>query len=112
MKDDYEAEAENTNQGYIVGLDSGPFDNEGNGDSFERCVVGRITPKGESFWVEVYGILHGKKSEKPVVAELMFRMENHIGIGVTVAAVRRASKSSSQKRWIVKWSRARFTHRR
>ena len=58
--------------GDIVGLDFDPFVNSQDPD--ERYVVGKITVKGDSYWVEVHSIRSGKKREKPVVvAELMLK---------------------------------------
>ncbi|SRR5216683_1056213 len=51
--------------GEIVGLDFDPFLNSQDPD--ERYVVGAITFKGTSFWVEVHSIQSGTKSKKPVV---------------------------------------------
>ena len=45
-----------------------------NGDAFERYVVGKATLKGNTCWVEVYGIASRKRSEKPVVIpEVMYK---------------------------------------
>lgn len=54
----------------IVGLDFDPF--LASQDPADRYVVGKITRKGNSYWVEVSGIVQGKKSTQPdVVAELV-----------------------------------------
>lgn len=53
----------------IVGLDFDPFLNAQ--DTPERYVVGEVQPKGDHFWVEVFGLWEGKKNSKPdVVPEL------------------------------------------
>jgi hypothetical protein len=57
--------------GEIVGLDFDPFLNAQ--DIAERYLVGKITPKGDHFWVEVFGVWEGKKNSNPdVVPELAF----------------------------------------
>lgn len=66
LKEDSEAQAK-ANE--IVGLDFDPFTNSQ--DPCERYEVGKITRKEETYWIEVYAICEGKKSEKPnVLAEL------------------------------------------
>jgi hypothetical protein len=56
----------------IVGLDFDPFLNSQ--DPSERYEVGNITPRGESYWVDIYGLWPGKKRERPdVMAELLHR---------------------------------------
>jgi hypothetical protein len=56
----------------VVGLDFDPFLNAQ--DMGERYLVGKITPKGDHYWVEVFGIWEGKKNTKPdVVPELAFQ---------------------------------------
>jgi hypothetical protein len=73
LKEDLDASARSRDE--IVGLDFDPFLNAQ--DTAERYEVGKATAKGDSYWVEVYGIWSGKKSEKPdVVAEVAFR-EGH-----------------------------------
>ena len=55
----------------IVGLDFDPFLNAQDID--ERYVVGKITPKGDHYWVEVFGVWNGQKNSNPdVVPELAF----------------------------------------
>lgn|SRR5487761_55474 len=67
LKEDSDAQA-NVN-GPIVGLDFDPF--LASQDPAERYEVGKATRKGGSYWVDVYGIWSGKKSEKAdVVAEV------------------------------------------
>ena len=69
LREDSDAQAKNAD-GDIVGLDFDPFFNTQ--DFAESYVVGKITRKGDRFWVDVYGIWSGKKSEKPdVVPEVM-----------------------------------------
>jgi hypothetical protein len=37
------------------------------------CLVGKITPKGDHYWVEVFGVWGGQKNSNPdVVPELAF----------------------------------------
>jgi hypothetical protein len=52
-----------------VGIDFDPILNSQ--DPCKRYEVGKITRKGDNYWVEVYGVCSGKKSEKPdVIPEL------------------------------------------
>jgi len=67
LKEDLDASAKNSDE--VVGLDFDPFLNAQ--DTAERYVIGSVAAKGDTFWVEVYGIWSGKKSEKPdAVAEV------------------------------------------
>jgi hypothetical protein len=55
--------------GEIVGLDFDPFLNAQ--DIAERYLVGNVTPKGDHYWVEVFGVWNGQKNSNPdVVPEL------------------------------------------
>ncbi len=63
LKDDLDASAKVSDE--IVGLDFDPFLNSQ--DPCEQYEVGKTIRKGDSYWVEVYGICSGKKSEKPDV---------------------------------------------
>jgi hypothetical protein len=55
----------------IVGLDFDPFLNAQ--DIAERYLVGNVTPKGDHYWVEVFGVWNGEKNSNPdVVPELRF----------------------------------------
>jgi hypothetical protein len=57
--------------GEIVGLDFDPFLNAQ--DIAERYLVGKITPKEDHYWVEVFGVWNGQKNSNPdVVPELVF----------------------------------------
>jgi len=57
--------------GEIVGLDFDPFLNAQ--DIAERYLVGKITQKGDHYWVEVFGVWNGQKNSNPdVVPELAF----------------------------------------
>jgi hypothetical protein len=57
--------------GEIVGLDFDPFLNAQ--DVAEHYLVGKITPKGDRYWVEVFGVWNGQKNSNPdVVPELAF----------------------------------------
>ena len=57
--------------GEIVGLDFDPFLNAQ--DIAERYLVGKITPKGDHYLVEVFGVWAGQKNSNPdVVPELAF----------------------------------------
>ncbi|MGC1323702.1 MAG: hypothetical protein WA849_16100 [Candidatus Udaeobacter sp.] len=57
--------------GEIVGLDFDPFLNAQ--DIAERYLVGKVTPKGDHYWVEVFGVWGGQKNSNPdVVPELAF----------------------------------------
>ena len=58
--------------GEVVGLDFDPFLNAQ--DIPDRCIVGKVTPKGDSYSVEVFEVFSGKKEAKPaVVPELVFK---------------------------------------
>ena len=63
--------ASKKSHGEIVGLDFDPFLNAQ--DIAERYLVGKITPKGDHYWVEVFGVWGGQKNSNPdVVPELAF----------------------------------------
>ena len=63
--------ASKKSHGEIVGLDFDPFLNAQ--DIAERYLVGKITPKGDHYWVEVFGVFGGQKNSNPdVVPELAF----------------------------------------
>lgn len=67
LKEDLAASAKNPDE--VVGLDFDPFLNAQ--DVAERYVLGKVTAKGATFWVGIYGIWSGKKSDKPdVTAEV------------------------------------------
>lgn len=58
--------------GEIVGLDFDPILNSQ--DPAKRYVVGKITPNGSRYWVEVYRVEAGVKDKKPsVVPEVMMQ---------------------------------------
>jgi hypothetical protein len=70
LREDSEAQAKTV--GEIVGLDSDPFLNSQ--DPRDHYLVGNITPKGDRYWVEVYGMSLGKKGSEPdVVPELILK---------------------------------------
>lgn len=70
LKEDSEAQSKVEDE--IVGLDFDPFFNAQ--DIGDRYVVGKITPKGDRYRVEVYGMWSGKKNPKPdVTPEVMFK---------------------------------------
>ena len=50
----------------IVGLDFDPV-LATNAEPAEKYIVEKVTTHGDSFWVDVYGVYSGKKSEKPIV---------------------------------------------
>jgi hypothetical protein len=57
--------------GEIVGLDFDPFLNTQ--DIAERYLAGKIIPRGDHYWVEVFGVWNGQKNSNPdVVPELAF----------------------------------------
>ena len=63
--------ASKKSHGEIVGLDFDPFLNAQ--DIAERYLVGKITTKGDHYWIEVFGIFGGQKNSNPdVVPELAF----------------------------------------
>jgi len=67
LKADLAASSKNPDE--VVGLDFDPFLNAQ--DVAQRYVVGKVTAKGATFWVGIYGIWNGKKSVKPdVTAEV------------------------------------------
>lgn len=63
LQDDSRAQAENP--GMIVGLDYDPFLNSQ--DPAGHYFVGRVVPRGSTFWVEVLEGSHGKKASKPSI---------------------------------------------
>lgn len=63
LREDSEAQAKA--EGEIAGLDFDPFLNSQ--DPRNRYKVGRITNRGENYWVDIYCVLSGKASEKPIV---------------------------------------------
>ena len=73
LKDDFDAAAKVSDE--IVGLDFDPFLNTQ--DPCQRYEVGKTIRKGDSYWVEVYGICSGKKSEKPDVWPEVVRVNGH-----------------------------------
>jgi hypothetical protein len=65
-------EAPTDAQAAIDNLDFDPFLNAQ--DNAENYEVGSISRKGNTYWVEVYGVWSGKKGRKPdVVPELIFK---------------------------------------
>jgi hypothetical protein len=69
LKEDLAASKKSS--GEIVGLDFDPFLNAQ--DIAERYLLGKITPKGDHYLVEVFGIWGGQKKSNPdVVPELAF----------------------------------------
>ena len=75
LKEDVAAQAKA--RGEIVGV-TGDFDVFlASQDPGERYVVGKATPKGESFLVEVYGIWSGKKGTKPAVVPEVAYKDGH-----------------------------------
>lgn len=67
-----DSEAQARAPGEIVGLDFDPF--LAAQDPCERYEVGGATRRGQSYWVDVYSVCSGKRSEQPdVVAELVAR---------------------------------------
>ncbi len=69
LKEDYEAQA--NAKGEIVGLDFDPFLNTQDPDG--GYVIGKITRKDNSCWVEIYGTRSGKRSGQHVVPELTLK---------------------------------------
>lgn len=70
LQEDSNARAKVT--GEVVGLDFDPFLN--GQDPCQRYDVGEIAHRGASYWVDVYGICSGRKSQKPdVTAELVYK---------------------------------------
>ena len=68
LKEDSAAQAKA--EGEIVGLDFDPFLNSQ--DPGRHYRVGKITQKGESYWVDVHSVSPGKLSLKPsIVAEVV-----------------------------------------
>ena len=67
LKEDLQASAKNSDE--IVGLDFDPFLNAQ--DTAERYVVGKVTPKGDTFWAEIHRMESGKRVKEPdVTAEV------------------------------------------
>src|ERR1700730_4417086 len=71
LKEDSQAQAKVT--GEIVGIDFDPFLNSQDPD--ERYMVGKVTLKDGRYWVEVYAVRPGMKSEKPVVMPELARKD-------------------------------------
>jgi hypothetical protein len=71
LREDSEAQTKVT--GEIVGLDFDPFLNSQDPD--ERYVAGKVTLNGGRYWVEVYAVRPGMKSEKPVVMPELARKD-------------------------------------
>ena len=70
LKDDLAASKKSSDE--IVGLDFDPFLNAQ--DAPERYVVGEVRPKGDHYYVDVFGVWEGKKNSKPdVVPELALK---------------------------------------
>lgn len=68
LRDDSAAQAKSVDD--IVGLDFDPFLNSQ--DPCPRYEVGRVSQKGQSYWVEIYSVCSGKRAAKPdVVAEVV-----------------------------------------
>jgi len=63
LQDDSRAQADNP--GMIVGLDYDPFLNSQ--DPAAHYSIGRVIPRGNAFWVEVFEESHGKKAPKPSI---------------------------------------------
>lgn len=67
LKADSEAQAKA--KGYVVGIDFDPF--LASQDPCEHYEVGRVSQKGNGYWVDIYGVCSGKRNEKPdVIAEV------------------------------------------
>lgn len=60
----------------IVGLDFDPF--LASQDPDDRYEVGKVTVKGESYWIEVYGVRAGKRRERPAVLAELVREDGHL----------------------------------
>jgi hypothetical protein len=73
LKEDFDAQAKVSDE--IVGLDFDPFLNTQ--DPCERYEMGKITRKENAYWVEVYGVCSGKRSEKPDVVPEVVRISGH-----------------------------------
>lgn len=73
LKEDLDAAAKVSDE--IVGLDFDPFLNTQ--DPCKRYEVGKTIQRGDAYWVEVYGICSGKKSEKPDVWPEVVRVDGH-----------------------------------
>jgi ribosomal protein L21E len=73
LKEDSAAQA--NSPGEIVGLDFDPFLNSQ--DPEDRYEVGKVTRKGDSYWVEVYGVRSGKRMEPVAVLAELVRRNGH-----------------------------------
>jgi len=73
LKEDSAAQAKSP--GEIVGLDFDPILNSQ--DPEDRYEVGKVTRKGDSYWVEVYGVRSGKRIEPPAVLAELVRKNGH-----------------------------------
>lgn len=88
--------------GEIVGLDFDPFLNSQDPD--ERYEVGKVTQKGDRYWVEIYAARSGKKSEKPDVMPELVRKDGrylfvnfHYPDGSDLLSTLRVLRESRQK---------------
>ena len=73
LKEDSAAQA--NSPGEIVGLDFDPF--LASQDPEDRYEVGKVTQKGKSYWVEVYGVRSGKRIEPAAVLAELLRRNGH-----------------------------------
>ncbi|MGA2502201.1 MAG: hypothetical protein ABSH20_31040 [Tepidisphaeraceae bacterium] len=73
LREDSAAQAKSP--GEIVGLDFDPFlDSQ---DPEDRYEVGKVTRKGDSYWVEVFGVRSGKRMEPAAVLAELVRKNGH-----------------------------------
>jgi len=83
LKEDSDASAKNP--GEIVGLDFDPFVNSQ--DPCDHYVVGNISVKGDSYWVNVHGVCQGKRSKTPdVIPELIFKEGKWLFVNIHYSA--------------------------
>jgi hypothetical protein len=69
LKEDRDAQEKDTS-GEIVGLDFDPI--AAGNDIYTRYEVGEVTPKGERYWVEVYGYWEKKRDrDQKIIHEVM-----------------------------------------
>ncbi len=67
--------AQDKSPGELVGLDFDPF--LASQDPEDHYEVGKVTRKGDSYWVEVYGVRSGKRMEPAAVLAELVRKNGH-----------------------------------
>jgi len=71
LQEDTEAQSKVADE--IVGIDFDPFLNT-NSSPYDKYVAGNVLQKGDHFWVQMYGVNSGRRSDKPVVVPELARL--------------------------------------